>query len=222
MSRKRWLDAGLGVLVLCALVVTGLLVRRELSSPEAGSGGPEAREVRQVSDWRRYAEGGRWLGPPDAPVVVTEFADFQCEHCRTAARHLERLRSEFPDEVALVFRHYPLDDVHPHATEAARASECAARQGRFEAFHDLAFSLQDSIGEIRWTRLAARAGVPDTTALGECLSGDRTADVVSEDVAAGSDLGIRGTPTLLVNDQLLMGAPTYAQLEDHVERRLSE
>lgn len=220
VSRSRWLDVGVGVLVICAVVVTGLLVRRELFPGEGGSDAVEAMEVRRVDDWRSYAEGGHRMGPSDASVLVIEFADFQCRYCRVTARHLEKLRSEHPGDVAVVYRHFPLDNVHPHATTAARASECAAEQDAFEGFHDAVFSVQDSLGEIPWSRLAHRAGVADTVAFGQCLADNRTAGDVREDVAAGSRLGIQGTPSLLVNDQLLQGAPTYEQLESEVEARL--
>lgn len=88
---------------------------------------------------------------------------------------------------------------------AAIASECAAVQGRFEAFHDLLYAEQTSIGLVRYTEFAARAGVVDTVAFGRCLSDPAIRTRLDEDRAAADRLGVRGTPTVLVNSQRFAG-----------------
>lgn len=144
------------VLVVCALVVTVAVVRKEFT---ARGGSPTADEPREINGWRDLTSAGIWLGSRDAPVVIVEFADFQCPFCAVAARSLRELRSRV-DEVAILYRHFPLDAIHPHATDAAIAAECAAAQGMFEAYHDLLFAEQRAIGSIEWTDFGERAGVP--------------------------------------------------------------
>jgi protein-disulfide isomerase len=171
-----------------------------------------------VRDWRSYAAGTR-IGPADAAVTIIEFSDFQCPYCRVMAGRLRELRRKHPGEVALVYRHFPLS-YHPYARSAARASVCADEQGRFEAFHDAVFARQDSLSEAAWPRLAKLAGVADAKRFDECLAGAASLARVERDVAAGRQLGISGTPSLLVNDALLTGGGLEA-LEEQVARALA-
>jgi protein-disulfide isomerase len=209
-------NAATAALVCCALVITGLAVRRELgSAPPAAT--PYTEQVRPVRDWRSYASGTR-IGPAGAAVTIVEFSDFQCPYCRTMADRLRNLREAHPGKVALVYRHFPLS-YHPHAHSAARASFCADRQGRFEAFHDALFAAQDSLDGTGWQRFAGIAGVPDAAGFDACLQGAASLEAVERDVAAGRKLGISGTPAIMVNGVLITGE-SLAMLEDHVARAL--
>lgn len=209
-------NAVTAILVICALTVTSLAVRKELLPQSVG---PERSrsETRTVPDWRTYVDGQR-IGPADAPVTIVEFSDFECPYCRQTADQLRTLRRKYPRDVAVVYRHFPLP-YHSKAVTAARASLCASRQGRFEAYHDAIFANQDSLGSIGWARLAEAAAVPDLAAFRSCV--DRTDPVpqIERDLKAGKRLGVSATPTFLVNDQLIQGAPPGA-LEQLVERAL--
>src|SRR5262252_3880390 len=77
------------------------------------------------------------IGPSHAPVTVVEYGDFECPNCKQAAPALQLLLSRHPGRVRLVWRQFPLEEVHPHALQAALASEAAAGQGKFWAMHDL-------------------------------------------------------------------------------------
>ncbi len=206
------------VLVVCAVTITALVVRRELV-PSASAAAAAPVETRTVPGWRTYAEGER-VGPADAKVTIVEFSDFECPFCRETASRIRAIRERYPHDVALVYRHYPLS-YHPHATAAARASICASRQGRFESYHDALFARQDSLGLIAWSRLAADAGVPDVPAFEACMAEAGPSAEIERDLQAGTRLGVRGTPALLVNDRLLYGAPPGV-LEDLVERALRQ
>ncbi|HEX7239027.1 MAG TPA: thioredoxin domain-containing protein [Longimicrobiaceae bacterium] len=212
--KETLLNVATVVLTLCALVVTGLVVRREFF-PQAAPGGPEP--PRAVSDWRGYASAGHRIGPANAPLTVVAFSDFQCPFCGVLAKNLAELRRKHPGDVAVVFRHYPLGN-HPHAVAAARASDCAAEQGRFEAFHDSVFFRQDSIGNVPWTRFAALAEVPDTAAFARCAAAPGPVATVARDTVAARGLEVSGTPTLLLNDMRYVGALPLDSLEAHVRR----
>jgi protein-disulfide isomerase len=82
------------------------------------------------------------LGSANAPVTLVEYGDFECPNCKQAAPLLRQLVEKSDGRLRLVFRHYPLEEVHPHALLAAEASECAAEQQRFWAMHDLLFANQ--------------------------------------------------------------------------------
>ncbi|MET0534010.1 MAG: thioredoxin domain-containing protein, partial [Steroidobacter sp.] len=77
------------------------------------------------------------LGPDHAPVTIVEYGDFECPTCKQAAPALKLLLQHFPEEVRLVFRHFPLESVHPHALMAAEVAEVAGAQGKFWEMHDL-------------------------------------------------------------------------------------
>jgi len=140
MNTDRLLNVAVAVLTLCALVTTGLVARRELSTPWTAP----APGVR-IPDWRSFTREGHRMGPAEAPVTVVVFSDFQCSFCAVLMDRLRTIREARPDEVSVVYRHFPIEG-HQHAAPAARASECAAEQGRFEPFHDALFAAQDSIG----------------------------------------------------------------------------
>jgi protein-disulfide isomerase len=203
------------VLVVCAVTITGLLVRRELFAPAAGA----PAEVK-VRDWRRYAATGSLLGPGAAELRVVEFSDFQCPFCANASGSLRALRARYPGRVTVVYRHFPLESIHPHAFAAAVAAECAGRQGRFEAFHDALFAHQDSIPAEGWDGFAARAGIPDGNAFAACVRDARVAAVVRRDMEAGKGLGVRGTPSFVFDGKLVQGADALPQLERWVAASL--
>jgi protein-disulfide isomerase len=200
------------VLVLCAVIITGLLVRRELAPAVASP--PRAVPVK-VADWREYAAGGTRMGPAAAPVTIVVFSDFQCPACKVLADRLSTVRAERANDFAVVHRHHPLAS-HPHARPAAQASECAARQGRFEAMHDALFKAQASIGERPWNDFAKEAGVRDIGGFSQCMRDGATDSVLARDAALASRLGVEATPTLLINDTRLVGALPIEALNRHI------
>ena len=202
MKSESLVNAALAILVACALVVTGLVVRRELFTPSAVA---QSTKPVKVDDWRSYAVAGQRMGPREARLTIIEFADYQCPFCRETHKRLEQLRKDHPSDVAVIHRHYPLP-THPHARAAALASECAAEQGAFESYQGVVYASQDSIGVTSWAEYAKRAGVRDSARFETCLREETFAQRVDEDMAAGRRLGLRATPTLLVNDMKVEGA----------------
>src|SRR5260221_12635942 len=85
------------------------------------------------------------LGPHAAPVTLVEYGDFECPSCKQAAPVVRLLLSDFPDRLRFVFRHFPLEEGHPHALNAAQAAECAGGQGKFWPMHALLFEHQHSL-----------------------------------------------------------------------------
>jgi protein-disulfide isomerase len=216
--KKDWLvNSMLVILTACAVIVTGLLVRRELSGGDRAS-----TPVEKVRDWKRYASAGQRIGPADAKLVLVEFSDFQCPYCKQVHDDLEAIRARHPDEVAILYRHYPLDAIHPHARSAALASECAAAQGHFEAFHDAVFERQDSIGTIAWSEFARRAGVPSVPAFDQCVAEKRHAPRIEEDMAAARRLEITGTPLLLIRETRIGGALPREELQRRIDAALRQ
>lgn len=210
--RTGFSDAATGLLVVCALVVTAAVVRRELfPSPAAAAQGDTA--PRPVERWAEIAAAGQRMGPASAPVLIVEFSDFQCPFCATFSGTLRSLRAKYPDRVAVLYRHAPIDQLHPHARKAALAAECAGEQGRFEPYHDRLFAQQDSIGVKPWARFAADAGVADTAAFDQCVRDGRLMPNVERDADLAQRTGIRLTPSIVIDGTLIPGALSEAELE---------
>jgi protein-disulfide isomerase len=186
-----------GIVSACALTGLGILLGRGIE-PRASATEAEP-ELTPVREWPRIAEGGTAVGPAGAPAVLVTFSDFQCPFCARLAESVAALRREQPDRFRMVYRHFPLRSIHPHAWAAALASECAAAQGRFEPFHDELFARQDEIGALGWTDLAASAEVPDTVAFASCMAHELPAARIRADVALGDAVGVTGTPTVFLN-----------------------
>lgn len=213
MSRDLYSDVLTGVLVGCALVVAAAVARREIFP--AAAQGPDMKP-RAVDNWAELVSAGQWLGRRDAPVRIVEFSDFQCPFCARTHPAVEAVRRRHPERVAVLYRHFPLDAIHPYARPAAVASECAVEQGRFGAFATLLFARQDSLGATPWSRFAAGAGVPDTAAFARCVRASRTMPAVDRDAKVGAATRIEVTPTLVINGTLRPGAITEAELDSLV------
>lgn len=214
MSRERLLDIAVATLVLCALVTTTLVVRREFFVGMASAAVPS-----RIKEWRDYSRDGHRMGPADAPVSVIVFSDFQCPYCAALMEGLRTLRSEHPREVAVIYRHFPLAS-HKAAVAAVRASECAAAQGRFEAYHDALFAGRDSIGHLPWESFAREAGITDLPRFRECAAETGPLPALARDTVAGKRLEVTGTPTLLINETRLQGLPPMDTLRSYVQRAL--
>lgn len=181
--------------------------------------GSDQLKSRRIEGWRSYAAVGNRIGPSNTTVTVVEFTDFQCPVCRAAWVDLQDIRKQYPDRVALVIRNFPLA-MHPFAEDAAHAAECADSQGAFEPYYNLLFSRQSLIGSKGWSEFARRVGVSDIGAFEACLAHQGMQAVLERDRAAGKQLGVVGTPTLLINDLELPGYPGSAELKRTIRSAL--
>lgn len=203
------------VLAVCAVILTALTITERLAARGAPN---DAVRTQTVEQWRDFAEGGHRVGPEDAPVTVVVFGDYQCPACKYADRVLRSLSVVFAGDVAWVYRHWPLP-YHDNALPAAIAIECAALDGRFEAYHTLLFD-QPSLQGVDFVELAEQGPVSDLVRFRECIEDAATLANIEEDQRAGELLGVRGTPTILVNDQLILGMPDSATLARLISQQL--
>jgi len=138
-------------------------------------------------------------GPKDAPVTLVQYGDYECPYCGQAHPLLKELQKRAGERVRFVFRHFPLDSVHPRARRAAQAAEAAASQGRFWEMHDLLYESQgELLGEEDLMRYAAELGL-DLGRFEEDLANDHHAWRIEEDRLGGSRVGVEGTPAFFVN-----------------------
>src|SRR5438552_3146929 len=98
-------------------------------------------------------------GPEDAPVTLVEYGDYECPHCGRAHPILRELQRRMGRKLRLVFRNFPLAELHPHARHAAEAAEAAAAQGKFWEMHDALFEHQTRLADTDLLRYAAALGL---------------------------------------------------------------
>ena len=143
-------------------------------------------------------------GLPTAPVEIIEYSDFECPYCTRGADALNLVLERYGDQVSFVFRHYPLP-FHEHAEMAAQAASCAGDQDQFYAYHDLLFANGNALTEEDLAKYAQQVGLNERT-FEKCLTSQKHAETVAEDLAAGQQLGVTGTPAFFINGRPLMGA----------------
>jgi protein-disulfide isomerase len=148
---------------------------------------------------------GPSAGPDDAPVTIVEFSDFQCPFCRRASTIVREVRERYPQQVRLVYRHFPLEHIHSDARAAAEASMCAADQGEFWGYHDALFENARALGQEDLIRYAGDLEL-DVEAFEQCLEDRTHRTLVDADLAEGRDLGVTGTPAFFVNGVMMTGA----------------
>jgi protein-disulfide isomerase len=152
---------------------------------------PEA--VKQVD-----LSGAPREGSAGAKVVVAEFADFYCPACGAMKPVLDGILKKYPNDVQLVFKHFPLTNIHPNAEKAARAAVAAQRQNKFWEMHALLFENQEKLDGGGIDELAKRLGL-DMKRFAQDRDSEATADAVSRDRKHGENLKLTGTPSLFVN-----------------------
>jgi protein-disulfide isomerase len=138
------------------------------------------------------------LGADHARVTVVEYGDFECPGCKMAAATPKLLLERYPGKVRFVFRHYPLEEAHPHALLAAEAAEAAGAQGSFWQMHDLLFQNQAHLKDKDLYRWAGQVGLDLVRYTAE-MDDHIYLQKVREHVAGGRRSHIRATPTFFVD-----------------------
>jgi protein-disulfide isomerase len=165
------------------------------------------------------------LGDPNAEITIVEFSDFQCPFCARAATGAVadfKKSNYFSDgQVNLVYKHFPLNSIHPEAQKSAEASVCAGNQGKFWEFHDLLFANQQSLSVSNYKAWAQQLGL-NQVEFDSCLDGGDAAKKVSSDLRQASEAGGRGTPYFVVvnkdgETQAVSGAVPFSQLESAIQ-----
>lgn len=204
-----------GIAATCAVVVTGIVVYRQFTSPTASVTVDASRrpEKSAIRDWQQHVAAGRRMGPEDAPLTILYYGDFECPACRTFTKMVDAFRRERPTDVSVVFRHLPLS-YHRFAYPSARAAECAATQGRFEAMYQALYNAQDSLGLLSFREIARRASVPDLERFDRCTADRATVERIERDVAAAKAVNIPGTPGVVIEGMLYAEKlPTASDLD---------
>ena len=222
---RYWLYGGIALLIV-AIVYTGILLIRARAGAADQSAAVEAAAANapQVQFVPSEDAVGVSMGQADAPVVVREFADYQCPACGTFEPALEKMRKEYVDTgmVRFVFFDYPLD-IHKNAMFASLAARCAGSQGHFWPMHDLLYARQQDWAEAaepiaKFQSYAQELGLDPGALLG-CIRSGTTRQDVMRSQAYGDALGINATPSYGVNGAGRAGAMPYDELKELIEQQ---
>ncbi len=164
-------------------------------------------------------EGHPFHGPADAPVTIVEFSDFECPYCQAMLGTIKNVQETYGEKVRLVYRQFPLNSIHPNAQKAAEASLCANDQGKFWEMHDLMFEDQRGLSVEALTKKAESLELDGPT-FEECLTSNKYAEQVKQDVMDGTVVGVTGTPAVFVNGRPLVGNVPYDQLVEIIDDEL--
>lgn len=210
-----------GIALATLLILGGGIWVVNKSGSGAGTLGSAVSDVAML-----LREDRPTTGPGDARVTIVEFADFQCPACGTAHSVLKRLVEAYPQDIKLVFRHFPLTELHQNALPAAEAAEAARVQGKFWEMYDQLFAEQSA-----WEDLSSDEALRSFEQYAQTLGLDveRFKREVNEhthqaraqeDRADGTNLDVRGTPTLFVNNKLYTGQVTFNALKAVIDAEL--
>ena len=204
-SKDFYVNLATGIAAACSLVVTSVFVYRQFVPQVSALATPalSPRKNRKIPDWQQQIALGRRIGPATAPVTILYYGDFECPACGAFTRRVEEFRKLHPDEVSIVFRHFPLS-YHRNAYASARAAECGANQGKFEPIYKALYSTQDSLGRISYRELARRAAVPDLVRFDACISDTTSVARIERDLKAARDTNIPGTPGVIIDGTLML------------------
>ncbi|MEV0262098.1 thioredoxin domain-containing protein [Streptomyces sp. NPDC050617] len=229
--------------LIVALVATGIAVGENISdggsdsaaAPSDASDGtgkqgdaaaadPEQQKMYDQFDKatvRREDGDALALGKKDAPVVLVEYADYQCSYCGRFTRETQpELVKKYVDDgtLRIEFRNFPI--FGKDSERAARASWAAGRQGKFWAFHDELYAKLrkgDALAEDKLVDLARKSGVGDVDRFREDLKGSAAAAAVKKDQNEAYSLGVQSTPSFVVGGRPIAGAQPMSVFEEAIK-----
>lgn len=188
----------IGTLVVSIALIAGIAV---LFSGQASPVSGEQVDATLLADGALNS-----TGPSDAPVTIVEFSDFQCPACRASEPMVQSVLQQYPDKVKLVFRNFPLDQIHPNARLAAQAAQVAQSEGKFWQYAQLLFEKQEEWSDLSsydllkttLSEYASELGI-DSASFLERMESSEVVSAVQRDVDLAKELNIMATPTFFVN-----------------------
>ena len=211
LARHRWLrDGAILALASYALYVGVKQILAYTARP------PEHPvDYVKVNDWQKYAKAGHSIGPEDATVTIVEFIDYTCQVCKEAEAELEVLRSQYSTDLLMVYRYLPT--AGHRSLEVFRLVECAAQIGRFKEVHRAVLAHADTLSSWDWKEwLSDIADADARAAYTVCMDVAPQHVAVRRDAIVARELGLRGTPSFLINDMLVAGYPGLTALDEVV------
>src|SRR3989338_1815036 len=149
------------------------------------------------------------IGNPDAPITILAFIDFECPYCQKAYPIFEEILAEYGSAIRVIFKHFPIESIHPHAMDAAIAAACAQDQNAFWEFYRRLFDEKQLAKEnLLSYAIDLNLNLP---LFQQCFTARTHESAILKDMADGVHLDVPGTPTYIVNNQKVVGVPSKKQ-----------
>jgi protein-disulfide isomerase len=169
--------------------------------------------VIEVSDGGREARG-----PADAPITIIAFSDYECPFCKRGEETIKQVVAAYGDKVRYIHRDYPLP-FHKNARKAAESARCAGKQGKFWEFYDALWTAE-ALSDEKLTEIATGLSL-DKATFDTCVSEGQTRHLVDEDMQAGGEVGVSGTPAFFINGRILSGAQPFDRFKSIIDAELA-
>ncbi len=164
------------------------------------------------------------LGNKDAKVTFIEFSDFECPFCvKFSLTTMPDIKKNYVDtgKIKVTFLNFPLENIHENSLDAAKASECAYKQGKFWEMHDMMFEKSPKLSLVDLRNYAEDIGL-DLPKFDECMASSAVLEDIAKDVASASDAGVSGTPAFFINGRFVSGAQPYEVFQQIIEQELAK
>ncbi|GIK22458.1 MAG: hypothetical protein BroJett005_18720 [Ignavibacteriota bacterium] len=195
-----------GILVVCALIVTILFLRKEFSSKDT------ELNISIIDNWKELIPEDEETNGNYSKVYLIEFFDYECPYCSVLDATLDTIKSKYSDKIKIIRYHFPLN-IHPLAYRTAIAAECAGSQEVFDIYHKELMANQYKLNSINFTEIARLIGIKDIEKFQKCVNEEETADAISQNVKLVKKFNVSGTPTLIINNKMISGAINTEEIE---------
>lgn len=162
-----------------------------------------------------------FVGKKDAPVTLMEFGEYESEECAKANEVVKQLLEEFEGKIRFQFRHFPLTLIHQRSLKASESAVAAAQEGKFWEMHNVLFQNRRNLGTTSLKLHSKEAGVKSKKFLDELVNGVYGWEV-QDDIKEGMNRGVKDPPAFFVNDVLVPGKPTFANLSTAIKNALKK
>ena len=236
ISIQSWTTPIVGVVMLVLGLLAGYYGRPLMlsqiqsetsvdSSPPVGIPTADNSAAQQELMETVLAKTRHFMGDPNAPVTIIEFADFQCPYCgRFFAETKPQIDEQYMQNGEARFAYFNFAFLGPESNWAAEAAECASDQDKFWEYHDKLYDSQSgenqgAFNKDNLKKFAEELGL-DTSAFNECLDSGKYTQLIQDESSLASSIGVRSTPTFLINGQAVVGAQPYEIFQQTIDSLL--
>lgn len=162
-----------------------------------------------------------FVGKKEAPVVLTEFGEYESEECAKVNEIVKQLLEDYDGKIKFQFRHFPLTLIHQRSLKASESAVAAAQEGKFWEMHNVLFANRRNLGTTSLKLYSKEAGVKNKKFLDDLVNG-MYGWQVQDDIKEGHNRGVKDIPAFFVNDVMVTGKPTYANLSAAIDQALKK
>ncbi len=162
-----------------------------------------------------------FVGDINAPVTLIEFGEYESEECAKVNEIVKQLLEAYEGKIRFQFRHFPLTLIHQRSLKASESAVAAGQEGKFWEMHNVLFANRRNLGTTSLKLYSKEAGVNNKKFLDELVNGVYGWQV-QDDIKEGRNRGVKDIPAFFVNDEMVSGKPTFANLSAAIEAALKK